>query len=87
MDWVEFWLGFFSQCLIFKVFFNYQRSKQTLDLKYSIIIKTNYKNVVSLKYVFLLWFYLPNQMDVPMELQRISLSVNPIEEFLEAPQN
>ena len=58
-----------------------------LDLKYSIIIKTNYKNVVSLKYVFLLWFYLPNQMDVPMELQRISLSVNPIEEFLEAPQN
>ena len=58
-----------------------------LDLKYSIIIKTNYKNVVSLKYVFLLWFYLPNQMDVPMELKRISLSVNPIEEFLEAPQN
>ena len=54
-----------------------------LDLKYSIIIKTNYKNVVSLKYVFLLWFYLPNQMDVPMELKRISLSVNPIEEFLE----
>ena len=85
MDWVEFWLGFFSQCLI--SFFNYQRSKQMLDLKYSIIIKTNYKNVVSLKYVFLLWFYLPNQMDVPMELQRISLSVNPIEEFLEAPQN
>ena len=38
-------------------------------------------------YVFLQWFYLPNQMDVPMELQRISLSVNPIEEFLEAPQN
>ena len=58
-----------------------------LDLKYSIIIKTNYKNVVSLKYVFLLLFYLPNQMDVPMELKRISLSVNPIEEFLEAPQN
>ena len=58
-----------------------------LDLKYSIIFETNYKNVVSLKYVFLLWFYLPNQMDVPMELKRISLSVNPIEEFLEAPQN
>ena len=73
------------QCLIFKLptvqanvgfEIQYHKAKQTTKMSYLISI-----------YASLLWFYLPNQMDVPMELQRISLSVNPIEEFLEAPQN